>query len=178
MFKILVLQALYSLSDEATEFQIKDQLSFQRFLGVGLDRTVPDAATVWLLRERLVTAKAIDKLFARFDAALKSRSYLAMGWTDHRRYSRTMSCTHKPDSHDRRVIQFSRDEIEMARFNLTDFEWLVIEPLLPTKVRGVKRVDDRRVLNGIFWRLRTRAPWADIPARYGPHMTCVNRFKR
>ncbi len=42
----------------------------------------------------------------------------------------------------------------MARFNLTDFEWSVIEPLLPTKVRGVK-VDDRRVLNGIFWQLRT-----------------------
>ena len=66
----------------------------------------------------------------------------------------------------------------MARFDLTDFEWLVIQPLLPTKVRGVKRVDDRRVLNGIFWRLRTGAPWADIPSRYGPHTTCVNRFNR
>jgi transposase len=66
----------------------------------------------------------------------------------------------------------------MGRFDLTDFEWSVIEPLLPTKVRGVKRVDDRRVLNGIFWRLRTGAPWADIPARCGPHTTCVNRFNR
>lgn len=66
----------------------------------------------------------------------------------------------------------------MARFDLTDFEWSVIDPLLPTKVRGVARVDDRRVLNGIFWRLRTGAPWADIPARYGPHTTCVNRFNR
>jgi transposase len=55
----------------------------------------------------------------------------------------------------------------VARFDLTDFEWSVIEPLLPTKVRGVARVDDRRVLNGIFWRLRTGgtlgrysgAPW-------------------
>jgi transposase len=43
----------------------------------------------------------------------------------------------------------------MARFDLTDFEWSVIEPLLPTDVRGVERADDRRVLNGIFWRLRT-----------------------
>jgi len=42
----------------------------------------------------------------------------------------------------------------------------------------VTRVDDRRVLNGIFWRLRTGAPWADIPERYGPHTTCVNRFNR
>src|SRR5829696_9420644 len=66
----------------------------------------------------------------------------------------------------------------MARFDLTDFEWSVIEPVLPNKPRGVPRVDDRRVLNGIFWRLRTGAPWADIPERYGPHTTCVNRFNR
>jgi len=66
----------------------------------------------------------------------------------------------------------------MARFDLTDFEWAVIEPLLPNKPGGVPRVDDRRVLNGIFWRLRTGAPWADIPERYGPHTTCVNRFNR
>ncbi len=79
MFKILVLQALYSLSDEATEFQIKDRLSFQRFLGLGIDGKVPDATTVWLFRERLVQAKAIDKLFVRFDAALTDRGYLAMG---------------------------------------------------------------------------------------------------
>lgn len=79
MFKILVLQALYSLSDEACEFQIKDRLSFQRFLGLGLDGTVPDATTVWLFRERLVKARAIDRLFARFDAALTDRGYLAMG---------------------------------------------------------------------------------------------------
>jgi IS5 family transposase len=79
MFKILVLQALYSLADEATEFQIKDRLSFQRFLGLGLDGTVPDATTIWLFRERLVKARAIDKLFARFDAVLKDKGYLAMG---------------------------------------------------------------------------------------------------
>ena len=66
----------------------------------------------------------------------------------------------------------------MARFGLTDFEWSIIQPLLPQKSRGVKRVDDKRVLNGVFWRLRTGAPWADIPARYGPHTTCVNRFNR
>jgi len=79
MFKTLKLQALYSLSDEATEFQIKDRLSFQRFLGLGLDGTVPDATTVWLFHERLVKAKAIERLFARFDAALTDRGYLAMG---------------------------------------------------------------------------------------------------
>ncbi len=55
----------------------------------------------------------------------------------------------------------------MARYDLSDAEWRVIEPLLPQKSRGVARVDDRRVLNGIFWRLRSGAPWADIPERYG-----------
>jgi len=79
MFKILVLQALWSLSDEAVEFQIKDRLSFQRFLDLGLDGRVPDATTVWLFREQLVKANAIDKLFARFDAALTGSGYLAMG---------------------------------------------------------------------------------------------------
>jgi transposase len=58
-----------------------------------------------------------------------------------------------------------------ARYDLTDVEWLVIEPLLPRKWRGVKRVDDRRVLNGLFWVLRSGAPWRDLPERYGPYTT-------
>ena len=64
------------------------------------------------------------------------------------------------------------------RFDLTDFEWSIIEPLLPQKSRGVPRVDDRRVINGILWRFRTGSPWADIPERYGPSTTCYNRFVR
>ena len=64
------------------------------------------------------------------------------------------------------------------RYEITDFEWSIIEPLLPTDTRGVDRVDDRRVLNGIYWRLRTGSPWADIPERYGPTTTCYNRFVR
>ena len=66
----------------------------------------------------------------------------------------------------------------MARYELSDAEWKIIAPLLPDKSRGVKRVDDLRVLNGIFWRLRSGAPWADIPVRYGPYTTCYNRFVR
>ena len=64
------------------------------------------------------------------------------------------------------------------RYDLTDFEWSVIEPLLPTKRRGVKPKKSRRVLNGIFWVLRTGAPWRDMPERYGPYTTAYNRFNR
>jgi IS5 family transposase len=79
MFKVLVLQSLYGLADEQTEFQIRDRLSFMRFLGLDLHGRVPDARTIWLFRETLTRAKAVDALFARFDAHLKERGYLAMG---------------------------------------------------------------------------------------------------
>ncbi len=65
-----------------------------------------------------------------------------------------------------------------TRFDLSDAEWSIIEPLLPNKPRGVPRVDDRTVLNGIFWVLRTGAPWDDMPSRYGPRTTVYNRFNR
>jgi len=64
------------------------------------------------------------------------------------------------------------------RYKLTDFEWAAIKPMLPNKSRGVPRVDDRRVLNGIFWVLRSGAPWRDLPGSFGPYTTCYNRFVR
>ena len=64
------------------------------------------------------------------------------------------------------------------RYQLSDYEWSVIKPMLPNKPRGVRRVNDRRVLNGIFWILRSGAPWRDLPATYGPRTTCYNRFVR
>jgi IS5 family transposase len=79
MFRILVLQALYGLSDDQAEFMIRDRLSFMRFLGLGFCDAVPDAKTIWLYRELLVQAGAIDKLFARFDRLLGEKGYLAMG---------------------------------------------------------------------------------------------------
>jgi IS5 family transposase len=79
MFKVLVLQALYGLSDDAAEFQVRDRLSFMRFLGLGLGDRVPDAKTIWLFREQIVRAGAMEKLFARFDEALHGAGYLAMG---------------------------------------------------------------------------------------------------
>src|SRR3712207_7609376 len=64
------------------------------------------------------------------------------------------------------------------RYELSDFEWSIIQPLLPNKPRGVPRADDRKVLNGIYWRIRTGSPWADIPERQGPATTRANRFRR
>jgi transposase len=76
---------------------------------------------------------------------------------------------------------FLREEFRMPpvrRYEITDFEWSIIEPLLPNKPRGVARVDDRKVLNGIYWRLRSGSTWDEIPERYGPYTTCYNRFVR
>ena len=56
MWKILILQASHSLSDERTEFLIKDRLSFMRFLELGLSDAVPDANTIWTFREALTRA--------------------------------------------------------------------------------------------------------------------------
>src|SRR3954452_2572462 len=64
------------------------------------------------------------------------------------------------------------------RYELTDFERLIIVPLLPNKPRCVPRADDRKVLNGICWRLRTGSPWADIPERDGAPTTRYNHFVR
>src|SRR5277367_1551835 len=83
MFKVLILQASYSLSDERAEYLIRDRLSFMRFLGLGLADTVPDANTIWTFREALTRAKlrgkpAIEVLFKRFDDALAVAGFLAM----------------------------------------------------------------------------------------------------
>jgi IS5 family transposase len=84
MFKVLILQTSHNLSDERTEYLIKDRLSFMRFLGLGLSDTVPDANTIWTFREALSKAKiggkpAIEVLFQRFDRTLKEAGFLAMG---------------------------------------------------------------------------------------------------
>jgi len=79
MFRILVLQTLYTLSDDQTEYQLRDRLSFMRFVGLALHDVTPDAKTIWLFREQLTRAGALARLFARFERMLHERGYLAMG---------------------------------------------------------------------------------------------------
>ena len=84
MFKVLILQASHSLSDERTEFLIKDRLSFMRFLGLDLSDPVPDANTIWSFREALTRAtlnggSAIEVLFSAYEAVLTRAGFLAMG---------------------------------------------------------------------------------------------------
>jgi transposase, IS5 family len=79
MFKILVLQTLYNLSDDQLEYLIRDRLSFMRFLGLGLEDAVPDATTVWLFREALASAGLIEELFATFNHHLEAKGYIARG---------------------------------------------------------------------------------------------------
>jgi IS5 family transposase len=79
MFRVLVLQTLYTLSDDQTEYQIKDRLSFMRFVGLDLCDRVPDAKTIWLYRETLARAGIFERLFERFDAMLRAKGWLAMG---------------------------------------------------------------------------------------------------
>ena len=63
------------------------------------------------------------------------------------------------------------------RFDLSDEEWALLEPLMP-KARKSARADDRKILNAIFYVLRTGMPWRDLPERYGPYTTAYNRFNR
>ncbi len=79
MFKMLVLQTLYNLSDDQTEYQVRDRMSFQRFLGLSPEDTVPDAKTLWLFREQLARQGLIEKLFERFDEQLWLEGLMPQG---------------------------------------------------------------------------------------------------
>lgn len=77
MFKVLVLQRLYNLSDDAVEFQINDRLSFQRFLGKDFGGCVPDAKTVWIFREHLQERSLVKTLFDQLNTELEKRHIIA-----------------------------------------------------------------------------------------------------
>lgn len=76
LFKTIVLQRLYNLSDDQTEYQINDRMSFMRFLGLGLDDKVPDAKTIWLFKDTLTKAGIMDQLFSQFNRMLEERGII------------------------------------------------------------------------------------------------------
>ena len=77
IFKALMIQSLYGLSDDQLEFQIEDRRSFQRFLGLNSHQRSPDAKTFWAFRNRLSELKLLDKLFKAFSVQLNQAGYLA-----------------------------------------------------------------------------------------------------
>lgn len=77
MFKILILQRLFNISDDQTEFLITDRMSFQRFLGLALGSPVPDAKTIWYFREQLTKNGVIDELFKDFNRLVESQGLIA-----------------------------------------------------------------------------------------------------
>ena len=76
MFKILILQRYYNLSDDNTEYAILDRLSFMRFLGLTISDTVPDAKTIWNFKNELAKSKLVDKMFSLLDKALAKRGVI------------------------------------------------------------------------------------------------------
>ena len=81
LFKILVLQRLYNLSDDQTEFQINDRMTFMRFLGLELSDKVPDAKTIWLFRDTLTKTDVMEKLFKMFYSQLESKGMITHSGT-------------------------------------------------------------------------------------------------
>ena len=71
LFKTIILQRLYNLSDDQTEYQINDRMSFMRFLGLGLYDKVPDAKTIWLFKDTLTKAGIMEQLFSQFNRMLE-----------------------------------------------------------------------------------------------------------
>jgi len=112
LLRMLVLQSLYNLSDEQIEYQVRDRLSFTRFLGLGIEDGIPDGTTLWLFREKLAKAGLIAKLFERFGQHLEAKGYIARG-------GQMVDATIVPVPRQRN----SRDENEQVKAGTTPEDW-------------------------------------------------------
>jgi transposase, IS5 family len=79
LFKLMILQQLYNISDEELEYQVNDRLSFMQFLGLSLEDSVPDATTLWLFRQQLTDSGKVTELFEQFENYLRIQGYSAQG---------------------------------------------------------------------------------------------------
>ena len=150
MFRVLILQTSHSLSDERTEYLIKDRLSFMRFLGLRLAETVPDANTIWTFREALTRAKidgqpAIEVLFQRFDAALTRRAFSrwAARSSTPRLWPRPSSATPRTRRRTSRKAAFPRLESKPAKLRQKDRDarWTVKYSKAKPRADGKKQID-------------------------------------
>ena len=112
LFRMLVLQSFYNLSDEQIEYQVRDRMSFTRFLGLGFEEGIPDGTTLWLFREKLAKAGLIDRLFERFGQHLEARGYIARG-------GQMIDATIVPVPRQRN----SRDENDQVKTGATPEDW-------------------------------------------------------
>ena len=112
LFRMLILQSLYNLSDEQIEYQVRDRLSFTRFLGLGIEASIPDGTTLWLFREKLAKAGLMDKLFERFGQHLEAKGYIARG-------GQMVDATIVPVPRQRN----SRDENDQVKAGMTPRDW-------------------------------------------------------
>jgi IS5 family transposase len=112
LLRMLVLQALNNLSDEQAEYQVRDRLSFTRFLRLGIEDSIPDATTLWLFREKLAKAGLIEQLFDRFDQCLEAKGYMARG-------GQMIDATIVPVPRQRN----SRDENDAVKAGRTPAKW-------------------------------------------------------
>jgi transposase, IS5 family len=112
MFRMLILQSLYNLSDEQIEYQVRDRMSFMRFLGLEFEDDIPDGTTLWVFREKLAQAGLVEKLFDRFNQHLNAKGYIARG-------GQMVDATIVPVPKQRN----SREENETVKRGETPAEW-------------------------------------------------------
>ncbi len=112
LLRMLVLQSLYNLSDAQAEYQVRDRLSFTRFLELGIEDRIPDGTTLWLFREKLSIAGLIEKLFAQFGRHLEAKGYIARG-------GQMVDATIVPVPRQRN----SREDNETVKAGKTPAEW-------------------------------------------------------
>ena len=136
LFKILVLQRIYNISDDQTEFQINDRMSFMRFLGLSLGDKVPDAKTIWLFRENLTRTDTVRKLFDRFEEMLATQNIITHTGT-------IVDATFIDAPRQRNT----REENKKIKEGETPEEWLESKPEVIHK-KAQKDVDARWVTKG------------------------------
>lgn len=136
LFKILILQRLFNLSYDQTEYQINDRMSFMRFLGLTLGDRVPDAKTIWLFRDTLTHANVIEELFSLFNRELESQGII----------------THKGTIVDATFVEAprqrnTREENKAIKEGKTPEEWTKITPEAAHKL-AQKDTDARWTVKG------------------------------